>query len=116
MLVIFGPTEWVSLDVGPDLVKPFPGSDDVIVVIALPHRPSNQPANFRLESADHGPQGGAWFVKQQDAVQVVGHDHEGVERQVRMMSWQIAPGGRAWIAVFVVLVSLDFQSCGVITS
>jgi hypothetical protein len=93
VLVVFGPAHWVFFDVGADPIESFPGSDDVIIVIALPYGPSCEPAHFRLESTDHGPQGGAWFVKQKDPVQVVGHDHEGVERQVMMMSWQIAPRG-----------------------
>ena len=86
---------WVVFDILPDLIESFIGTNDVLPVVALPNSFSKVFGYGGLEGADHNRDGSGmpdpYVVKNQDAVEMVRHDHKGIKRHPRKMFRNIVP-------------------------
>lgn len=78
-------------------MESFIGTDDVLPIIALPNGFSKAFGHGGLEGADHHGDGSGmpdpYIFKNQDAVEVVRHDHEGVNGHLREMLRNLVPAG-----------------------
>jgi hypothetical protein len=86
---------WVVFDILPDLIESFIGTDDVLPIVALPDGLSKAFGDCGLEGSDHSGDGSGmpdpYIFKDQDSVEMVRHDNEGIQRHPREMLWNIVP-------------------------
>jgi len=88
---------WVVLDILPDLIESFIGTNDVLPIVALPHGFSKPFGDCGLECADHHGDGSGmpdpYSFKNQDAVEMIRHHNKRIECNVRKMPRDLIPIG-----------------------
>ena len=86
---------WVVFDILPDSIERFLRTDDMLPIVALPNSFSKVFGYGGLEGADHNGDGSGmpdpYIVKNQDAVEMVRHDHERIKRHPREMLRNLVP-------------------------
>lgn len=77
-------------------MESFFGTDDMLPIVALPNGFPKSFGNGGLEGADHNGEGSGMpdpYLQDENAMEVVRHDHEGIKRHLREMSRNIVPAG-----------------------
>ena len=79
-------------------MESFFGTDDMLPIVALPNGFPKSFGDCGLEGAYHHGDGSGmpdpYIIQNQDAVEVVRHDHEGIKRHLREMLRNFIPTSR----------------------
>src|SRR5689334_6324122 len=88
---------WVVFDILPDLIESFIRTDDVLPIVALPNGVPNSFGNRGLEGTDYNRNGSGmpdpYIFQNENAMEMVGHDHEGIKDHPREMARNLVPAG-----------------------
>jgi hypothetical protein len=90
---------WVVFDILPDLIESFVRPDDVFPVVALPNASSGPFGYCGLEGTDHDGEWNPFIAQDHDAMKMVGHDHEHIQRDLLEMLRDFSPAGGNYVAI-----------------